>query len=212
MAFSWGEILIEIRDQLNSETDPFFKDSELLSIWNHRQLFFARETKFLRKEVDLTISSDGFSFGLPNDFLGIIALALVSAPDSDLTDETVNYLSPLGLNARSADSLMGLGFYRPQRNLLRLNQDQTDTDNPLIRFSYYAKPVPLVDEEDTDQETEVYDEYVDDVIQGVIARSYLKRSENEKYQLQKAVFEEGLARAIKAEGRALGTKKMQVVL
>jgi hypothetical protein len=106
---------------------------------------------------------------------------------------------------------MGLGYYWAGRDRLSLSSPLSNPGDNRILVNYYAIPLPLEDEEDLDAEIEVPYEYTDVVVQGVVARSYLKRREYEEYQLQKQEYELLLNRAIKAEGRRQGNKQLNIV-
>ena len=205
---TWLEVLTQIRSQLNEDIERFFKDDDLLVQFNRAQLLFARETKFLRKELQLSVQGDGVTVSLPPDFLGIVAVSFTSKEDIE-DGSKPTFLQLVGMHGRSSESGVRQGYFLKANDRLGLTPGLENPVDAKVLLSYYAKPTPLVDsEKDKSKEIDVLDEYVDTPIQMVIARAYLKRREHEEYQLQKQEVEIMLARDIKAIHRSMGTRNL----
>lgn len=201
---TWGEILFKIRSKINEPEAAFFSDEELMVYFNASQLHFARETKFLEREQAFTIkdrpSSPPYQYVMmPSGFLGLKSVALQSKTEA--TD--ITFLQRVGLAGRSNQSFKDQAYYLVDHGELRITQEvDVNAINLLVR--YYAAPNVLVDPADTEVFTQVYDEYLEDVLQNVFMQIHLKRKEYEEYQICERMYGLGIVNAQKNEGRRHG--------
>lgn len=202
--FTWGEILYKIRSEINEPSPGFFTDEELMIFYNEAQLYFARETKFLKIEQAFPVknrpSSPPYQYAMmPNGFLGLISVALQSKTDA----RDIKYLLKTGLVGRSNQSYKDQLYYLVDHGEVRItNEIDVDTTNLLIR--YYMSPSPFADPEDLEVLTNVYDEYLEDVLMLVTMKCHKKRKEYEEYNFLERRFNDRLEKAIKSEGRRQG--------
>jgi hypothetical protein len=209
--FTWGEILFKIRSKINEPNPAFFTDEELMVFFNESQLYFARETKFIKREQAFTVkqrpSSPPYQYVMmPSGFLGVISVGLQSKTQAD----DLQWIPNVGLAGRSKQSYQEQAFYLVDRGEIRITHDvDVLATNLLVR--YYQAPNVLTDPEDLDVLTQVYDEYLDDVILGVLMACHLKRKEYEEYNYTEVKFVQRIKEAIWAEGRRTGNKQIQVI-
>lgn len=209
--YTWGEILFKIRSKINEPNPAFFTDEELMIFFNESQLYFARETKFIKREQAFTVkqrpSSPPYQYVMmPSGFLGVISVGL----QSKTVAEDLQWIPNVGLAGRSKQSYQDQAYYIIDRGEIRVNNDVDILQTNLL-VRYYQAPVALTDPEDLDVLTQVYDEYLDDVIIGVLMACHLKRKEYEEYNYTESKFMQRVKEAIWAEGRRTGHKQIQVI-
>lgn len=202
MSLTWGEVLEDIRDNINERSDGFFSDTYILKQWNHAQLNFAREVRWKRKEQKINIQSDGTTIALPNDFMGLIGLGVERA------DGSVTFLTAVTMEGRSHGHLNNLSFYLVNNNMVKFTQAWNAESKAVI--NYYAQPEPLADETDIEQEVDLPDDYVDAVVQAVTARCLSRRLDYEYWQIVKREAEELKIQACINENRKMGVKRKQI--
>ena len=208
---TWEEILFKIRSYLNEPTEAFFLDEELMCMFNDTQMYFARETKFrkVNQEFDIieTSSTPHRYFSLmPQDFLGLFSCG-IQGNDSV---ENLTWLRSTGLAGRSKAGYGDQAFFLQNRGEIHLTRPVEITEVKLL-VNFYAAPVPFIDPEELTALTYVYDEYLEDVVFGTVAKAQIKRGNFEEYDRIWNIFLGRVREAQKAEDRRTGLKQIQVI-
>jgi len=203
MSRTWGEVLNEIKQQIN-DLDLLFTTAELVLLnWNSVVLEYAVETKFLTRLRNLTIQSDKITVALPSDFLGLIAIGL---KDSSGDLQTLSYTPLFG---RDRDSVSSTGYFFDGIDTVVITEEQ-DTDVTIVLY-YFAQPTIIADE--TDLEVLIKDippEHFDGIIWGVVARLYEKRRDFDDAAIAERRYQTKKREAIKIEAVKLGPKRINM--
>lgn len=207
MAYTWGEILTDVRNQVNETTAAFFTDDYIMEQWNHYQLDFVKRVRLLKKEVELTFQSDDQTVNLPSDFLMLIQVA---AKDSD---DNIVFVQPTSLEGRAVRSRMPatytLNNYAATPNL-KMTEEYTDSEVPIL--VYIAKPTPFANSALTAVETDIPDEYISSIEFGVVMQCTRKRRELEDAREYERLYRESIQSAIMLENTKMGHKKTIMML
>ena len=208
---TWEEILFKIRSYLNEPEEAFFTNEELMCLFNDTQMYFARETKFRKVNQEFDISETAskptrFFVLMPQDFLGIFSCGLQGVDSvANLT-----WLRSVGLAGRSKASYQDQAFFIQNRGEIFLAKE-VDTTAVKLLVNFYAAPIPFIDPEDLTALTYVYDEYLEDVVLGTIAKAQIKRGNFEEHDRIWNIFLIRIREAQKAEDRRTGLKQIQVI-
>ena len=208
---TWEEILYKIRSYLNEPSEAFFMDEELMCMFNDTQMYFARETKFRKVThefdiIETTSTPKRYYALMPSDFLGIFSCGIQGTSSAlDLT-----WLRSVGLAGRSTMSYQEQGFFIKNRGEIHLTREVDPTSVTLL-VNFYAAPMPFTDPADLTALSYVYDEYIEDVILGTVAKAQIKRGNFEEHDRIWRMFQVRIREAQKAEGRRTGLKQIQVL-
>lgn len=196
---TWGEILEQVRDTINEKSEGFFTDSYLLNTFNHRQNEFCNQVRCIRKERSIPIQSDGVTAILPTDFSGIIDIGVKRS------DNSIAFLSQISMRGRSTLGGNTKSYYVEGNNIKLI----ASTEGSIV-LVYYAKPTPLADEEDFEQEVDIPDEYINTVILGTCVSALNKRLDFEYADRLDRQYREAIVKAIVQESTKYGKKMRQI--
>lgn len=187
---TWGEILTEMRDELNEPSPAFFTDDGLLDFYNRAQMEFARKTQLLEETTLITLNIDKLTATLPANLIGVLSVSLVDneGKKSFLFKGSAR---SQGFRSQLEDELK----YFIAGSLLTLTEEQTSGAS--VEIGYFKKPAPFADSAATTAEGEIPEEWLGVTVQGALYYAYRKRKDVQDARNAKAEFLDGIREAAK---------------